>query len=584
MHERVNRANRIRDMGISDAFRSTVVLSGLLMSVLLMVPSTARAAPHGFDRIPDRVISRLCDRQEALAGRLRIPFIRPEICNPTPEPDPKPVLTFTVAPLVILEGGTTTLSWSAQYANSCTGSGGWSGSKGTSGSLNVSPTTDTTYTLTCTGEGGEIQKSVFVEVNEHPTPTLIFTATPGSVAQGASSTLAWTSEHSTSCTATNAWSGAKALSGSQVVAPSATSTYALECVGPGGVVQKSVTINVVLPQPVPEAPQLTFQASSTNILLGSSTQITWTSTYATTCAASNGWAGSKALSGSQIVSPTATTTYALECVGAGGTTTASVTIFVGAHPTPVVVLSASPTSILAGGTTTLTWNAVHASSCTAFAGWSGSKPLSGSEIVAPTATTTYQLDCTGLGGVGSDDAVVAVTPTTTPVSGKLLITEVLYDLTNSTTSPQGSESANEWVELYNGTANALNLSNYLIGDASSTDALPDVVLPAGKYALITSSSTTAGFWSIPGDAVVVVLPTTIGQNGLGNTGDIVRLLDTASTTIDQVSYGINTTAFSPSVPDVPENSGQSIARIDRSVDTNTAADWQARATPTPGAN
>lgn len=168
------------------------------------------------------------------------------------------------------------------------------------------------------------------------------------------------------------------------------------------------------------------------------------------------------------------------------------------------------------------------------------------------------------------------------VEGKLLITEVLYDLTTSTTTPQGDEPGNEWVEIHNGTNTGINLADYFIHDASSSDPLPSVLLPAGKFAVITGSSTTETFWSIPADALFIVLPNTTIGNGLGNSGDMVWLENTASTTVDAVSWGTNTTAFNPSVPTVPANSGDSITRTSVTTDTDTESDWIADSTPTPG--
>ena len=118
---------------------------------------------------------------------------------------------------------------------------------------------------------------------------------------------------------------------------------------------------------------------------------------------------------------------------------------------------------------------------------------------------------------------------------------------------------------------------------SAGDYIPSgTLLPAGAFAVITASSTTSTFWSIPGAAVVIVLPNDIGSNALANSDDRVILMNVASTTLDMVSWGDDTTAFNPSVPDVAENSGHSIARIDEDIDTNTAADWEDRTTPTPG--
>jgi hypothetical protein len=167
-----------------------------------------------------------------------------------------------------------------------------------------------------------------------------------------------------------------------------------------------------------------------------------------------------------------------------------------------------------------------------------------------------------------------------PAEGKLLITEVLYDLT--TTTEQGVESANEWVELYNGTDNDINLGSYFIADSAGSDALPSVMLPAGAYAVISASSTTETFWDIPEGAVVVVLTSNIGSNGLGNGGDAVFLRDAASSTVDSVSWGTNTDAFSPAVTGVETNSGASLARDPLEADTNSNADWVTRAIPTPG--
>jgi len=46
----------------------------------------------------------------------------------------------------------------------CTASNGWSGSKSTSGYESVSPNSDTTYSLTCYGNGGQITRSATIYV------------------------------------------------------------------------------------------------------------------------------------------------------------------------------------------------------------------------------------------------------------------------------------------------------------------------------------------------------------------------------------------------------------------------------------
>ena len=80
--------------------------------------------------------------------------------------------------------------------------------------------------------------------------------------------------------------------------------------------------------------------------------------------------------------------------------TASATTQAGT-PVPTATISASPTSIVSGQSSTLTWSSTNATSCTASNGWSGAKATSGTQSVSPTVTTTYSITCTGAGGTSS---------------------------------------------------------------------------------------------------------------------------------------------------------------------------------------
>jgi hypothetical protein len=75
--------------------------------------------------------------------------------DPGPGPGPQPSLTFSGSPTSIAAGAGATLTWSSQNTTDCTASGGWSGTKATSGSeLIPSIQATTTYTLACTGSAG----------------------------------------------------------------------------------------------------------------------------------------------------------------------------------------------------------------------------------------------------------------------------------------------------------------------------------------------------------------------------------------------------------------------------------------------
>ena len=89
---------------------------------------------------------------------------------PPPPPPSTPTVSISASPSSITSGQSTTLSWSSSNVTSCTASGGWSGTRATSGNLSVSPTTTTTYTLTCNGANGSANQSAIVTVSSLPPP------------------------------------------------------------------------------------------------------------------------------------------------------------------------------------------------------------------------------------------------------------------------------------------------------------------------------------------------------------------------------------------------------------------------------
>lgn len=82
-----------------------------------------------------------------------------------PASSPEPSVTFSVADASVPQGGSTTLSWTSTDATSCAASGGWSGDRPLQGSALVGPLNGaTTYTLTCTGDGGTSMDMLSVSV------------------------------------------------------------------------------------------------------------------------------------------------------------------------------------------------------------------------------------------------------------------------------------------------------------------------------------------------------------------------------------------------------------------------------------
>lgn len=147
-------------------------------------------------------------------------------------------------------------------------------------------------------------------------PTVSLGAEPNSVATGGTTTLTWSSLDATSCTASGAWSGSKATSGSTSVGPlNGTSTFTLSCLGSGGTTNQSATVQVVS-----QGPTISLSASPATISPSGTSVLSWSATNATSCTASGAWSGTKSVSGSQTVGPlSASATYTLNCAGSGGT-------------------------------------------------------------------------------------------------------------------------------------------------------------------------------------------------------------------------------------------------------------------------
>ena len=91
---------------------------------------------------------------------------------PSSPPPPAPAVTITSSPNSVIQGQTVTLTWSSTNATSCTGSANpsesdWSGTRPTSGSQSVTPASTGTisYTLMCSGTGGNSSSATSVAVN-----------------------------------------------------------------------------------------------------------------------------------------------------------------------------------------------------------------------------------------------------------------------------------------------------------------------------------------------------------------------------------------------------------------------------------
>jgi len=160
------------------------------------------------------------------------------------------------------------------------------------------------------------------------------------------------------------------------------------------------------------------------------------------------------------------------------------------------------------------------------------------------------------------------------VYAQIVINEIMYN--PSTT--QGSDAAQEWIELFNTTDQEQDVGGWTFGDASgATFTLPGgTTIPANGYLILAINDTEfTNFYTsatpqypIP-DGVQVI---DWGSFNLNNTGtypvDTLTLKNASSTVIDRVSYDDG-----GSWATEPDGDGPSLEKINPSLaNTNTNAD------------
>lgn len=320
-----------------------------------------------------------------------------------PAPTPASVIvepataTLSVAPAgTVPYNSPVTLSWSSTNAELCTASGDWSAGRPANGSEKTPNLVSAkTYTLVCVNSAGVASAPSTVSVAvapKPPIPTVSFSAASGNISYDSATTLNWSSIDATACTASEAWSGAKPVSGTFNTGNLKESkTYTITCTGTGGQAGTSVNIAVAAaPAPVatvsvsapalepvvvsetvtpapstqtapattetplappptplpppPPAPVLTFSIEPSTVEYSGSATMRWSTLNATSCRSSGGdWSdATKGTEGSvQLSSLTSNKTYMLTCAGPGGEDTRSATVSVAAPPPPPAPAPAS---------------------------------------------------------------------------------------------------------------------------------------------------------------------------------------------------------------------------------------------------
>ena len=196
------------------------------------------------------------------------------------------------------------------------------------GSVSVSPSETTTYTLTARGPAGITTDTAPVRVNPPPGPAIdTFTATSETITAGGSTTLEWTTTNATAVTITGV-SGTLGVDGSTSVSPTATTTYTLTA-SDGDASTDDATASVTVTVN-PAGPVINkFRPNTASIRKGSGTWLVWVTTDATSASIDQGIGSVRPASGVVRVSPSETTTYTLtvgNSAGVEATATTTLTV------------------------------------------------------------------------------------------------------------------------------------------------------------------------------------------------------------------------------------------------------------------
>jgi len=170
-----------------------------------------------------------------------------------------------------------------------------------------------------------------------------------------------------------------------------------------------------------------FTTSPNSMSAGGTSTLSWSVSNANTVNIVPG-VGNVAATGSMSVMPSSTTIYTISAVNANGSTNATTQVIVNQTPVynmgnvdtqPPIGLplinefSASPTSVSAGGTSTLSWSVSNANTVNIQPGI-GNVAASGSTTVAPSSTTTYTISA--VSSNGSTNATTQIQVATIPLT------------------------------------------------------------------------------------------------------------------------------------------------------------------------
>ena len=357
-----------------------------------------------------------------------------------------------------------------------------------SGVITGTPTTaaaSAAYLVTASNPGGSTTTALTISVTAPPAISS-FTASPGSISAGQSSTLSWSVSGATSLSISP---NIGAVTGSSLtVTPTTTTSYTLTATNVAGSVSAMVIVNVTAPPLVPIIGS--FTATPSSITAGQSSILSWSVSGATSLSISPNVG---AVTGSNLaVAPNTTTSYTLTATNAAGSVRSTVTVTVTTSPFGPTIASftATPSSITAGQSSNLSWSVSGATSLSISPGIGA---VTGSSLtVSPTTTTTYTLTASNSNGSLTASTSITVTGVqTAPV------------ISSFTASPSTL------------TAGQSSLLSWSVSGATSLSISPNIGAVTGSSLVVTPNTTTSYTLTATNGTGTATATVTINLTGLG---------------------------------------------------------------------
>ena len=267
-------------------------------------------------------------------------------------------------------------------------------------SINVTPQTTTTYTLTAVNSKGSATAQVTVRV----IPKLVsFTSSPRVITSGETSTLSWEIEGETTEVSIDQGVGDVTGSSSIMVSPTKTTTYTITVISSGGSVSSKAAVYV-------KPKIISFTANPTTVAPNTISKLSWRIDGEPTEISIDQGVGDVTGLTEVEVSPRTTTTYKITASNNHGSV--KETVKVNVKDVPVITsFTASDTIVTSGESTVLRWRVTGSDSLSLETNTGSSTPTTetvtgSSKRVRPTVTTTYTLTATN--STGTTTATVKV--------------------------------------------------------------------------------------------------------------------------------------------------------------------------------